>query len=94
MESPRACEAEVYYQTAMKRVAIVTGAAKPDSIGHAVALGLQEEGMQAVVADAMVNRRPSSTGASHRCARQLRRRQLGHHAAGPDGAAAARLLLT
>ena len=35
----------------MKRVAIVTGAAKPDSIGHAVALGLQEEGMQVVVAD-------------------------------------------
>src|SRR5437867_3413723 len=35
----------------MKPVAIVTGGAKPDSIGHAVALGLQEEGMQVVVAD-------------------------------------------
>ena len=35
----------------MKKVAIVTGAAKPDSIGHAVALGLLEEGMQVVVAD-------------------------------------------
>jgi len=36
---------------AVKRVAIVTGAAKPDSIGHAVARGLLEEGMQVVVAD-------------------------------------------
>jgi len=37
---------------AMNRVvAIVTGGAKPDSIGHAVALGLLEEGMQVVVAD-------------------------------------------
>jgi len=35
----------------MKKVAIVTGAAKPDSIGHAVALGLQEEDMQVAVAD-------------------------------------------
>ena len=35
----------------MTRVAIVTGAAKPDSIGHAVALGLQDEGMQVAVAD-------------------------------------------
>src|SRR5258708_4970796 len=35
----------------MKRVAIVTGGAKPDSIGFAVVLGLQEEGMQVVVAD-------------------------------------------
>jgi NAD(P)-dependent dehydrogenase (short-subunit alcohol dehydrogenase family) len=35
----------------MKRVAIVTGAAKPDSIGHAVALGLLEEDMHVVVAD-------------------------------------------
>jgi NAD(P)-dependent dehydrogenase (short-subunit alcohol dehydrogenase family) len=35
----------------MKRVAIVTGAAKPDSIGHAVARGLLEEGMHVVVAD-------------------------------------------
>lgn len=33
------------------KVAIVTGAAKPDSIGHAVARGLQDEGMQVVVAD-------------------------------------------
>src|SRR3954468_24427895 len=33
------------------KVAIVTGAAKPDSIGHAVARGLQAEGMQVVVAD-------------------------------------------
>jgi NAD(P)-dependent dehydrogenase (short-subunit alcohol dehydrogenase family) len=35
----------------MKRVAIVTGAAKPDSIGRAVALGLLDEGMAVVVAD-------------------------------------------
>ncbi len=33
------------------KVAIVTGAAKPDSIGHGVARGLQAEGMQVVVAD-------------------------------------------
>jgi 3-oxoacyl-[acyl-carrier protein] reductase len=36
---------------AMKRVAIVTGAAKPDSIGFAVARGLMEEGCEVVVAD-------------------------------------------
>jgi 3-oxoacyl-[acyl-carrier protein] reductase len=35
----------------VKPVAIVTGAAKPDSIGHAVARGLLEEGMLVVVAD-------------------------------------------
>lgn len=35
----------------MKKVAIVTGGAKPDSIGRAVVRGLQEEGMQVVVAD-------------------------------------------
>lgn len=35
----------------MKRVAIVTGAAKPDSIGFAVARGLLEEGCEVVVAD-------------------------------------------
>lgn len=35
----------------MKRVAIVTGAAKPDSIGFAVAQGLLEEGCEIVVAD-------------------------------------------
>jgi meso-butanediol dehydrogenase/(S,S)-butanediol dehydrogenase/diacetyl reductase len=35
----------------VKPLAIVTGAAKPDSIGHAVALGLLEEGLQVVVAD-------------------------------------------
>lgn len=35
----------------MKRVAIVTGAAKPDSIGFAVAQGLIEEGFEVVVAD-------------------------------------------
>ena len=35
----------------MKRVAIVTGAAKPDSIGFAVAQGLLEEGCEVVVAD-------------------------------------------
>ena len=35
----------------MKRVAIVTGAAKPDSIGFAVAQGLIEEGCEVVVAD-------------------------------------------
>ena len=33
------------------KVAIVTGAAKPDSIGHEVALRLLKEGMQVVVAD-------------------------------------------
>ena len=36
---------------ATMKVAIVTGAAKPDSIGHAVARGLQQEGMQVAVAD-------------------------------------------
>lgn len=35
----------------MKRVAIVTGAAKPESIGFAVAQGLLEEGCDVVVAD-------------------------------------------
>jgi NAD(P)-dependent dehydrogenase (short-subunit alcohol dehydrogenase family) len=35
----------------VKRVAIVTGAAKPDSIGHAVAQGLLREGCEVVVAD-------------------------------------------
>jgi len=35
----------------VKPLAIVTGAAKPDSIGRAVALGLLEEGLQVVVAD-------------------------------------------
>ncbi len=35
----------------MKRVAIVTGAAKPDSIGFAVAQGLMGEGCEVVVAD-------------------------------------------
>jgi NAD(P)-dependent dehydrogenase (short-subunit alcohol dehydrogenase family) len=35
----------------MKRVAIVTGGAKPDSIGAAVVRGLLEEGMLVVVAD-------------------------------------------
>jgi 3-oxoacyl-[acyl-carrier protein] reductase len=34
-----------------ERVAIVTGGAKPDSIGHEVALRLLKEGMQVVVAD-------------------------------------------
>ena len=33
------------------KVAIVTGAAKPESIGHEVALRLQKEGMQVVVLD-------------------------------------------
>jgi 3-oxoacyl-[acyl-carrier protein] reductase len=33
------------------RVAVVTGAAKPDSIGHEVALRLLKEGLQVVVAD-------------------------------------------
>ncbi len=41
----------MYYQTRMKRVAIVTGGAKPDSIGFAVVLGLLEEGMRVVIAD-------------------------------------------
>ena len=35
----------------MKRVAVVTGAAKPDSIGFAVAQALMEEGCEVVVAD-------------------------------------------
>jgi 3-oxoacyl-[acyl-carrier protein] reductase len=35
----------------VKRVAIVTGAAKPDSIGFAVAQGLMDEGCEVVVAD-------------------------------------------
>ena len=35
----------------MKKVAIVTGAAKPESIGFAVAQGLIEEGCEVVVAD-------------------------------------------
>jgi NAD(P)-dependent dehydrogenase (short-subunit alcohol dehydrogenase family) len=35
----------------MRPLAIVTGAAKPDSIGHEVALRLMKEGMQVVVAD-------------------------------------------
>jgi NAD(P)-dependent dehydrogenase (short-subunit alcohol dehydrogenase family) len=35
----------------LKKVAIVTGGAKPDSIGAAVVRGLQNEGMQVVVAD-------------------------------------------
>jgi 3-oxoacyl-[acyl-carrier protein] reductase len=35
----------------LKRVAIVTGAAKPDSIGFAVAQGLAAEGCEVVVAD-------------------------------------------
>ena len=38
----------------MKRVAIVTGAAKPDSIGFAVAQGLIEEGCEVAVADLFV----------------------------------------
>ena len=36
---------------AVKPVAIVTGAAKPESIGHEVALRLLKEGMQVVVLD-------------------------------------------
>jgi NAD(P)-dependent dehydrogenase (short-subunit alcohol dehydrogenase family) len=36
---------------AVKAVAIVTGAAKPESIGHEVAVRLQKEGMQVVVLD-------------------------------------------
>jgi len=35
----------------MDKVAIITGAAKPDSIGHEVALRLQKEGMRVVVLD-------------------------------------------
>jgi meso-butanediol dehydrogenase/(S,S)-butanediol dehydrogenase/diacetyl reductase len=38
----------------VKRVAIVTGAAKPESIGFAVAGGLAEEGCEVVVADLYV----------------------------------------
>lgn len=35
----------------MTRVAVVTGAAKPESIGHEVAIRLRKEGMQVVVLD-------------------------------------------
>ena len=35
----------------MNRVAIVTGGAKPDSIGFAVAKGLRREGCEVVVGD-------------------------------------------
>ena len=35
----------------MKKTAVVTGAAKPESIGHEVAVRLQKEGMQVVVLD-------------------------------------------
>ena len=41
----------VPHNPVMQRVAIVTGGAKPDSIGHAVALGLLEEQMHVAVAD-------------------------------------------
>ena len=37
--------------TLADRVALVTGAAKPDSIGHAVALGLAREGAHVAIAD-------------------------------------------
>jgi len=57
------------------RVAIVTGAAKPDSIGHAVALGLASEGADVVVADlyeagfAEVTRAIKALGRRARCIR-------------------------
>lgn len=57
------------------RVAIVTGAAKPDSIGHAVALGLAREGADVVVADlyeagfAEVTRAIKALGRRARCIR-------------------------
>src|SRR5262249_61694420 len=56
-------------------VAIVTGAAKPDSIGHAVALGLAREGADVVVADlyeagfAEVTRAIHALGRRCRCVR-------------------------
>lgn len=46
----------------MKRVAIVTGAAKPDSIGFAVARGLEEEGCEVVVADLYTEGFPAFSG--------------------------------
>jgi 3-oxoacyl-[acyl-carrier protein] reductase len=57
------------------RIAIVTGAAKPDSIGHAVALGLAREGADVVVADlyeagfAEVTRVIEAAGRRCRCVR-------------------------
>jgi NAD(P)-dependent dehydrogenase (short-subunit alcohol dehydrogenase family) len=45
------------------RVAIVTGAAKPDGIGHAVALGLAREGADVVVADLYATGFPEVTRA-------------------------------
>lgn len=46
----------------MTRVAIVTGAAKPDSIGFAVAQGLIEEGCEVVVADLYTEGFPAFKG--------------------------------
>ena len=46
----------------MKRVAIVTGAAKPDSIGFAVARGLEAEGCEVVVADLYTEGFPAFSG--------------------------------
>ena len=57
------------------RVAIVTGAAKPDSIGHAVAVGLARVGADVVVADlyeagfAAVTRAIEAAGRRCRCVR-------------------------
>jgi 3-oxoacyl-[acyl-carrier protein] reductase len=57
------------------RVAVVTGAAKPDSIGHAVALGLARAGADVVVADlyeagfADVARAIEAAGRRSRCVR-------------------------
>jgi 3-oxoacyl-[acyl-carrier protein] reductase len=46
----------------VKRVAIVTGAAKPDSIGFAVAQGLLREGCEVVVADLYTEGFPAFSG--------------------------------
>jgi meso-butanediol dehydrogenase/(S,S)-butanediol dehydrogenase/diacetyl reductase len=46
----------------VKKVAIVTGAAKPDSIGFAVAQGLLEEGCEVVVADLYTEGFPAFSG--------------------------------
>jgi NAD(P)-dependent dehydrogenase (short-subunit alcohol dehydrogenase family) len=46
----------------VKRVAIVTGAAKPDSIGFAVARGLLDEGCEVVVADLYTEGFPAFSG--------------------------------
>src|SRR5207247_9371370 len=54
------------------RVAIVTGAAKPDGIGHAVAVGLAREGADVVVADLYEAGFPEVTSAVETAGRRCR----------------------